>query len=675
VKKIFFIFGALFTFGAYFPSNAEDVSSVVNMAAAVSSLEKTIELYTEGKYSEAMFQAELGIGYAPKMADFPYLKSLCAKLLGEPSAYCEAYLKASLEKNMLWHRYSIEDAYLLAAAIKLNLKKYNESLKFVNSLSFELNEAQLIKASSLYGLERRKEAEDIILQALDRYSFDSRFPKLFLIQEKDKKETAFSRTIANRILENLYVWKDNDPILLPLSVYFEKDDKINRRNLKVYREMHTHFLSSYDPQGLFFAGETILSNINYGVLSDESSIRELFSLKVELKDVATGKKNIINAVYKEHLYTLSKIVGNPDARNLIKSILSNYSGAVLEDENKDGILESVLYYKSGRPEVAHFDNEQRGYPAFTVECNFGIPKTVHIADTPYLLTYDEYPFVSSVKMEDDFFQMRPRSFKWQAFTLERLKLMLFSDVEKHKSFFVLTPNSAVKEITEDALMRVAAYKEQKNDDERIRTFYDRGEIISLERRIEGAVISLVNYKNGVPSIEKNDIDRDGYFEKVQEFDKQGNIKKISLDFNKDGVFEYNEVYEKDGVVQKEWADGGNGRGKILNKVVYSIFSSSKSIVEWTHPLTGKKVKLYYENDEPSYVEMAGKQFSIFRDGSHPIYWFKEVPLFSNSITKLLEEKFNGTTSSPLFSFMVDIKGGSVFVVKSGGHIFAEFLSD
>lgn len=673
-KKIFFIFIALFNLSVIFCIDAKDVPSKVNMAAAVASLEKAISLYASGDFRAAMFEAELGIGYAPNMADFPYLKALCADLLEEPSKYSLDYLSVVFNKDMMWHRYSKDDAILLASSLNLKLKNYNTTLKLIDDLPFETDNAQLIKAGALYGLSRRREAEELILSSLDRHSFDSRFPKLFMIQEKDMRKTDYSKKVADKILENLYVWKENEPCLLPLSVHFEKDDKINRRNLKIYREMHTHFLPSYTASELFLVGETILSNINYGVLSDEASIRELFSLKVELKDYKSGKKIIENAVYKPHVLRLSKIVGTPESRELIKGILSNYSGLVLEDENKDGILETILYYKSGRPDIALFDGEQCGYPEFVVECNFGIPKKVSIGETPHVLLYDEYPYVSSLQMEEDFFQMRPHTFKWQAFTLERLKLELFSDAEKHKSFFVLSLNTSIEEINETSLMHVAAYKERKNDDEVDRVFYDKGEIISKEKRIDGVLVSLANYRNGRPSVEKCDIDQDGYFERVQEYDRYGNLSKISLDFDKDGVFEYNEVYKANGEVRKEWIGEGQANGNVANKVVYTIYSSEDSLVEWVHPISGKLVRLHYIDGSPSSVDMNGISFPIIKDSEIKLYWFKSVPSASTSFVNIIKEKLK-KEASPLFSLMVEVSGGTIFAVKSGGYIFAQYFGD
>jgi len=677
VKKICFNIITLLIFGMSLLSAQNSVSQV-NMVATIASLEKTIELYASGEYGAAKFQAELGQGYASNVADFPYLIALCAYLLDESAEHCLHALLPAFEDGMQWHRYSKMDANLLSARLNLHLKNYRESLHMVTSLPFEMSDAELIKASSLYGLNRRGEAEAVIDQALDRHSFDSRFPKLFFIQEKDRRRTEYSRKVAKRILENLYVWKDSDPILLALSVHFEKDDKINRRNLKIYREMHTHFLPSYTPNELFLVGETILSNINFGILSDEASIKELFSLKVELRDHETGKKTVMNAVYREHLLQLSKLIGNNEAREVIKGILSNYSALVIEDENHDGILESVLYYKSGRPDVALFDPDQYGYPHLIVECNFGIPKTVRIEDSATLVSYDEYPYVSSVKMKDEFFQMLPRVFKWQPFTLERLKLMLFSDVEKHKSFFVLKINSHLNDLSPSSLTKVAAYKESELEDEVERVFYDKGEIISREKRVSGTVILLVNYKNGRPSVGKCDVDGDGYFEKKEEYDDEGHLHKISLDFNKDGVFEYNETYDANGSIKKEWDDGGLHSGKSINRITYTSFSQDASVIEWVHPVSGQLVRLNYIEKEPSSVDVGKTNFPIFKDVEGSIYWFKKIPDNSAKIamtaTKAIEEKM-AKEASPLFSCIVEMQGGTVFAVKSGGLIFAEYVSD
>ena len=41
---------------------------------------------------------------------------------------------------------------------------------------------------------------------------------------------------------------------------------------------------------------------------------------------------------------------------------------------------------------------------------------------------------------------------------------------------------------------------------------------------------------------------------------------------------------------------------------------------------------------------------------------------------MLEEEFN-RSESPIISCIVEVAGGSVFAVKAGGHIFAEFVGD
>ena len=86
------------------------------------------------------------------------------------------------------------------------------------------------------------------------------------------------------------------------------------------------------------------------------------------------------------------------------------------------------------------------------------------------------------------------------------------------------------------------------------------------------------------------------------------------------------------------------------------------------------MKLKYSDGKPSTVEASGLEFPILNETNSSIYWFKSVPHFAHSVAGVLEEEFSDT-SSPIFSCIVEVAGGSVFAVKAGGHIFAEFVGD
>jgi len=192
------------------------------------------------------------------------------------------------------------------------------------------------------------------------------------------------------------------------------------------------------------------------------------------------------------------------------------------------------------------------------------------------------------------------------------------------------------------------------------------------------VMLLVNYKNGMPSVGKCDVDGDGYFEKREEYDKKGILKRILLDFNKDGVFEYEETYDSNGTIRKKWDDGGVPNGKSINSVTYISFPSNTSVVEWIHPISGKVVRLNYTEEGPSSVDVGQVNFPIFKDVEGNIYWFKKIPKDSANIattaTKAIEKEME-KQESPLFSCIVEMSGGTIFAVKSGGLIFAEYVGE
>ena len=154
----------------------------------------------------------------------------------------------------------------------------------------------------------------------------------------------------------------------------------------------------------------------------------------------------------------------------------------------------------------------------------------------------------------------------------------------------------------------------------------------------------------------------------------GNIKKISIDFNKDGVFEYNETYLANGSVRKEWAKADLSNAQLVTDVVYTLLPSSDEVVEWKHPLTANMVLLRFSDGEPRTVETSGLKIPILHENASKVYWFKSIPNFAGNIEGVLETELNNS-SSPIFSCIVEVAGGSVFAVKAGGHIFAEFVGN
>lgn len=642
----------------------------VNAYAAVTCLEEAMRIYNEGDLKQAFFHAQLGQSYAPDTADFPYLQALCGKSIGVPLEDCLNNAESCLSAGMRWLRYDEQDAKLLCAEINLKMLNYNEALNLISEIEFPNAGSDFVKAASLYGLNRIREAESLISASLDKYGFQPRIVKLFFLQERNIKQDTFGKNLAKKILSVLYLWKNDYAELLPLACPFEPNNTVNVRNLKMHRVMHLPFVKTHDTENAFFYADAVLMNLHYGVISGETAVEEFFSLKVNLDEPVSGEKVLVPLVFKKHIVKLCSMIGNPSLRSRIKETLKTYSGAVAEDSNKDGIPESIIFYKNGRPFSASFDPSQGGYPRFTVECNFGIPKKVIAKKNSYTAFFDEYPFLSSVEKGGVSYTIRPLSLKWQPVILQELNLMLFSKKEKSQAFFILSLKSGVGELTEQNLIYSSLYSE-KDDTENNQTekiFFNKGIPVSHEKRFKGILISVLSYKNGIPSVEKADLNADGYFELIRKFDENGVLTSISVDLNKDNVFEYNEFYPQDGSVKKIWSSESGF------EILYAEFPSGNSLTEWVHPVSKEKISVKYSSGIPRILSVGKKNIQILKDGKSPVYWLKKLPDISEKLSSEILKDFN-RTALPLVSIMLETVNGQVFAVKSGGVVFAEFLDE
>lgn len=663
-----YAFFILFSSALYTDLGAE--ISAVNSYASLTCLEEAVKLYREGDFKKAFLHAQLGSTYAPAVADFPYLQALCGKRAGFPFEDCLSNAESTFASGMKWQRYTEEDAKLLCAELNLKMLNYDEALRLIESIKFHNADSDFITASALYGLKKTEKAERIISQSLDKYGFEPRFIKLFFLQERGIKQNLFAKDLSKKILSILYLWKNDYSELLPLAAAFEHNSFVNVHNLKMYRVMHLPFSKTENIEDIYFRSDAILACLHHGIIDEDTAVDEFFDLSTFFTEPISKEKILIPAVFKTHLTELCSMVGSPKIRERIKEILKNYSGVVAEDANKDGILESKIFYRNGRPFSAVFDPFQRGYPRFIVECNFGIPKSITGKNSEYKILFDEYPFASSFLKKDTAYVFRPLALKWQPILLEELNLMLFSKKEKNNSFFILKARPEARELTEQSLVYYALYSEksiaEKNESEKI--FFDKGIPFLAGKRADGMLISVTNYKNGIPAIEKADSDADGYFEVIKKFDEKGSVISISVDLNKDKSFAYNEFYLKNGSVRKVWS--GNGK----DEIVYFESVSGSSFTEWLHPITKEKVSVKYEFGEPYTLSIGKTSVKILKDGKSSVYWIKKMPDISEKISSEIFRDFNRSTI-PLVSLMLDTVNGRVFAVKSGGVIFAEFIDE
>ena len=82
-------------------------SEGVNLSAALSYLQNSAKLFTEEKWKEALFEAQLGEVYDSKTADFLYIQAVCSLKLNYPNEDVLQKVNAACTDGMIWRLYDI----------------------------------------------------------------------------------------------------------------------------------------------------------------------------------------------------------------------------------------------------------------------------------------------------------------------------------------------------------------------------------------------------------------------------------------------------------------------------------------------------------------------------------------------------------------------------------------
>ncbi|TYT79267.1 hypothetical protein [Treponema phagedenis] len=661
VFVVFFILGISFV-------SAQDSAQAVNAAAALKHLQSAAENCAQQKWQEALFQAQLGSVYDAKLADLPYIEALCYTELGYTRAAAIERAELASSLGMMWRLYDATAINILLAKLYTETLRYDEALAVLADIPYPSADSDFYTAVALYGLKRFSQAEDAIVSSLNRWAFDSRFPKLFFLQEKDRTPSAKAKRIASDIISKLYVWQDSDPEVLLYAVDFEPNTKEAVRKLKIYLNMYAQNNSTQEPYAQAFS---ILAALKYGIINEKTAVERFFNLTLPFK-FADSQETPYRFFFTDLLVDFCKLIGDSNLRKQMAADLSTFNGVLVTDDNRDGIISSKILYTSGRPQLAEFDTDQDGIAEYTIDASYGTPTKIIGKAGAYEVDYDTYPWINTVKTKKGVYTLRPVSFAWKPVEQRSLNINLFSLTKKYTDFFTLKTKN-VSGLSERELIFAAAYYEYSDDmieGAITKTYFDKGVPISSETRINEIPYSVLYYVNGRPSQKKIDRDGDGYFETIEKYSPKGKLQIVLTDINKNKLYEYSEEYLANGDITKKWDNDEDGTPEI----VYTQFKSGNAQCRWTHPVTRQKVIVEYKQTIPAKLTANDKAEAIIKDTKFPLYWIRKPPVFSETITKKILEVFN-ETKAPVVSYFVEVNTVPFFAVRSGGYIFVEQLEE
>jgi tetratricopeptide (TPR) repeat protein len=638
-------------FGGYAPAEtAGQAVKAVNRAAAVRSLEHATALLASGDWDGAAFEARLGETYDPSMADFPYIEALVLAARNAPRADILERVEAALASGFFWRTYSRSEALVFSAKLKAETRRYSEALAILaDAGSVASADVDYVRILSLYGLNRLTEARECVSEALDRWPFDARFVRVFLTRETTARASDASRTIASTILSRLYVWEDADRELLLLAVPFEHNPDSRVRDIRTYRSMGKNDRVMENHPAVIAEPLSAVYALEYGILTESAAEMEVFSAE------KTG-------IRLDLLHGLCRLAGTKVVRESIANRLDGFAGIVTDDANGDGIVDSWVRYRLGRPVEAVFDANQDGYPDYSVDCDLGEPAVITVGREKTVVTYDKYPAVRTVTVGEREYTMKPLALAWAPVEWVREDFGF-----EGNAFYTIRLTGRDVPLTERLLAGFSAfYREGDNT----RVVLENGVPVSSETRENGRVLSWTSYKRGYPALTKTDYDGDGYFETTASYSSQGALASVEADRNGNRRGEYREDYSADGTVRFRWDSDENG----VYEISWIKGTDGIERTEWLHPDTLIPVVIIVENGSPRDVTYGTIRKSVIRDPIANIWWIGRLPENSRDIVKKIAETFN-RESPAVVSYSVTTDGKRLNAVRTGGLLFAELVDE
>jgi hypothetical protein len=339
---------------------------------------------------------------------------------------------------------------------------------------------------------------------------------LFAYAATIKNPDTADRKLIDTVLKRLSSLLETDADLAYIAAPFISDTDYARKLITAWRS---------ERQGAVPI-ESLPVSLKLGAIDESTAIDELFR-----PDLPASRriidKNILTEVY-EQLRT-NKLEFKKD--------LITFSGTLTE--GRDGIIETETVYEYGLIESW----KSHAYGEATVTFPGGEPAG---AEFPFVfdseknqsgkvsLLYEKYPSVIEAKLNETTFYFIPMNFFYPVLT--------FSDLCEPNGLLYPQRNSELAVINENILFANAyiVVTKSKNFDTGLERFeLSSGVIQYSSEYVDNKIVSYKNYKNGIPTLEKIDLDLDGRMETTVYYDvrEDGSVvaKRIESDWNGDGI--------------------------------------------------------------------------------------------------------------------------------------------
>ena len=510
-----------------------------------------------GQWEQARTALERAGDYAGISSDLSYLLAVAMARDNENRETILLALEKAISTRR-WIRYNEAQARLFQAEQLIILRRYSaaiETLTVRRTLAGDNADSAVLQLRALNGLA----ADDIsylaefhrhMLETMERYPRDTRTLRILfnyaVRQESDGEDIG----LLELALRRLPFLLETDPELAWMAAPFIADDDQARRMVGAYRS------GSLLPQAdnFFPAPASIIPALNLGLIDDIDAIDELFTGSLPGADeTITLDKDII--------ISIGSLLRSEEGRNHLVRNLHSFTGTISEDVDHDGFPEGQARYRQGVLTEYLYDIDQNGVPDLVVVFNLGTPRQAEMPALPAvgyslaraLIHWERYPSVSHVTLGNETYLFAPGAFQFSPITFEEL-----CATETYSGLFfplynLLNPGLSRRMLSSSAVTI------QRPCDEFEGTEYiylERGMPVRAEIIVDTMTVSVTEFENGSPVIQRLDLDRDGRMETVRRFrsvnaaelsadallDYHHLVESSESDWDGDGIFEYREQY-------------------------------------------------------------------------------------------------------------------------------------
>jgi len=515
-----------------------------------------------GRWSHALTALERAVDFADVSSDISYLLALARSHENASRRSVIQSLQRAIGTGR-WKHYTEAHARLMEADQLIALHRYTAALDTLvayRAIAGETADAALLRLAALRGLINNRTAtrpaprsaslalpvqaefRRRMLETMDNYPRDPRPLRVLFDYAREREPDRDDVALIDIALRRLPFLFESDQELAWMAAPFIRDTAEARRLIAAYRagSLKARQYTDFIPHPA-----SIAQALNLGLIDDKSATEEFFSE---------------TTLDREYIVGIGKLLRSEEGRNYFAQKLHTFTGAIIENENRDEYPESRAIYHQGNLQEYYYDADQDDITDVFIVFNAGTPQQAELTTQmlhesgvlPMLIFWERFPMVERAVLETETWLFAPGSFSFSPIVFEEL-----GGSGTYAGLLFPRRNTHSLGISRRILSSFAASVRHPSFEfnhgvEQV--FLTMGVPVRAEVSVNHAIVAITEYENGFPVIQRLDMDMDGRMETVRHFDK--NI--IVSDWFGDGLYGSAELYRDDGSVVYSWDLDGDG---------------------------------------------------------------------------------------------------------------------